>query len=131
MSAFEECGFFNEDLFIDQVDNDFDFRVRKKGFVILQSQDNCIVHEIGYSQKRLFFTIRNYVPLRRYYLSRNCVHIFKKYFFFDCFAVLRIFVGAVFGGLFKIVFFEKDKSKKIACIIKGVLDGVFNKFGKV
>jgi rhamnosyltransferase len=129
MSIFEECGFFNEDLFIDQVDNDFDFRVRKKGFIVLQSQNNCIIHEIGYSQKRLCFTIRNYSPIRRYYLSRNCVYIFKRYFFFDCFGVLRIFAGAIFGGFFKIVFFEEDKLKKCRFVAKGLLDGIFNNLG--
>jgi rhamnosyltransferase len=129
-SMFDICGNFNENLFIDQVDNDFDFRLRKKGFLILQSQKNFILHELGQSQKKHGFTIRNYSPIRRYYLTRNCIYIFKKHFFFDCVATTRILIGAILGGIFKVTFFEPNKTQKLKSILKGIHDALKNNFGK-
>ena len=128
MSAFEKIGLFEEKLFIDQVDNDFDFRLRKNGFTLLESQNSYILHEIGISQKKLGFTIRNYSPVRRYYLSRNCVYILKKYLFFDTASVLRIFIGSICGGIFKITLFEKQKLPKYKYILFGLIDGILNKY---
>ncbi|MCL2390689.1 MAG: glycosyltransferase, partial [Endomicrobia bacterium] len=130
LSASQKTGGFEEKLFIDQVDNDFNFRLRKNGFTILESKNNYIIHEIGQSQKKFGFTIRNYSPLRRYYLSRNCVYILKKHLFFDPLSVLRIFIGSILGGLFKITFFEKEKSRKYKHIFSGFKDGIFNNYGK-
>ncbi|MCL2485685.1 MAG: glycosyltransferase [Endomicrobia bacterium] len=130
VSAAQKTGGFEEKMFIDQVDNDFDFRLRKNGFTILESKNHYILHEIGLSQKRSGFTIRNYSPLRRYYLSRNCVYILKKHFFFDTLNVSRIFIGSIFGGIFKITFFESDKINKYKHIFLGIKDGIFNKYGK-
>ncbi|MDR1952457.1 MAG: glycosyltransferase [Elusimicrobiota bacterium] len=126
-----DCGIsFDEKLFIDQVDNDFDFTIRKKGFIILESQKRYIVHELGLSQKKRGFIIKNYSPIRRYYLSRNCIYILKRYLFFDFLGVSRIFIGAIFGGIFKITFFEKQKFEKYKYICFGIIDAIFNKMGK-
>ncbi|MDR2772814.1 MAG: glycosyltransferase [Elusimicrobiota bacterium] len=126
-----DCGlFFNEELFIDQVDNDFDFQVRKNGFVILESYSHFILHELGLSQKKCGFVIRNYSPIRRYYLSRNCTYILKRYLLFDFWGVLRIFIGSILGGLFKITFFENQKLEKYKCVFCGIKDALSNKFGE-
>lgn len=128
--ALEKIGYFEEKLFIDQVDNDIDFRFRKAGYVILESTQYKIIHELGEAKKIGRFTITNHSPIRRYYLSRNSVYILKKYFFFEPKLVSRLFIGSIFGGIFKITFFEKEKFKKYKYICEGIFDGIFNKFGK-
>jgi rhamnosyltransferase len=130
LSVLPDNLFFEEKLFIDQVDNDFCFRLRKNGFILLQSCRFYIIHEIGFYQKKLAFAVNNYTPIRRYYLSRNCVYILKKYLLFDFLSVLKIFTGSIFGGLFKIVFFEKQKLKKVSFTFLGIFDGLANNYGK-
>jgi rhamnosyltransferase len=130
MDVLEKAGRFEEKLFIDQVDNDMDFRIRKAGYVILEAQNNYILHELGESEKVLGFTIRNYSPVRRYYLCRNCVYILKKYFFSFPLNTARIAGGSILGGLFKVILFEKQKLQKIRFTVEGVFDGIFNRYGK-
>ncbi|MDR2709495.1 MAG: glycosyltransferase [Elusimicrobiota bacterium] len=130
MSAFEKTGCFNENLFIDQVDNDFDFRLRRKGFLILESCDNFILHELGQSQKKFGIVIKNYSPIRRYYLSRNCIYILKTYFCFDPYLCLKLFLRGVGGGFIKVLFLENDKYEKISKIMEGIFDGLRGRFGK-
>ncbi len=130
LSALDKIGYFEEKLFIDQVDNDIDFRFRKNGYIILQSNHHYIIHELGEAKKKMGFVITNHSPIRRYYLSRNSVYIFKNYFFFEPKLALRLFIGSIFGGIFKITFFEKEKFKKYRYICEGTFDGIFNRFGK-
>lgn len=49
VSAWEECGRFDEDLFIDYVDYDFSMRLRLKGYKIYRINNAVLTHEIGNS----------------------------------------------------------------------------------
>ena len=58
---------FREEFFMDQVDFDFDFEVRKRGYKIIIANDNLIDHRLGLKEGKL-----NYEPqFRVYYIIRN------------------------------------------------------------
>lgn len=126
----DKINYFNEKLFIDQVDHDLDFRLRKEGYTILQSNNYGIIHELGTAKKRMGFVITNHSHLRRYYMSRNSMYILKRYFFFEPRLVARLFIGSIFGGIFKITFFEQNKLTKYKYILSGIKDGILNRYGK-
>lgn len=83
MEAFEQCGLFQEDLFIYCVDDDFSLRLRKQGFFIGVSRKAVLLHQSGHPTSRKLFgrtlTTKNYRPEVRYYYARNKVWILRTH----------------------------------------------------
>jgi rhamnosyltransferase len=73
--AFLDAGEFRSDYVIDQIDYEYCFRLRKKGWSIVVASSVAIVHSLGsISRHRLFgrgICCTNHSSLRRYYISRN------------------------------------------------------------
>ena len=126
--AFNHIGFFEEKLFIEQVDNDFCYRLCKKGYVIKIAENITFIHELGNASKKLFFTLRNHNPKRKYYLARNSVYIFKQHFFYAPYTTTRYLLGGTILGWLKILLFEQNKTSKIGSGIKGFVDGILNRY---
>jgi rhamnosyltransferase len=131
LSVFEKTGLYEEKLFIDYVDVEFDYRVLKAGFKIYESQNVFVLHEFGKSEKKLRFHITNQPPFRRYYIARNCIYFFKKFIFTFPYKALRVLFGGTLGGAAKILLFEKEKLQKYKYILLGVKDALLNRYGKL
>ncbi len=134
VNIFDLVGYFNEDLFIDYVDHEFCLRVACAGYSILEVNGAILDHNLGdptehrVLSKRIIVT--NHAPYRRYYNSRNRVYLYKRY--------LLIFPAWVISDacnlskeIVKIFLFEQDKKHKAAKIIKGIVDGLLGKMGKL
>ena len=125
-SVWEEIGGFWEYLFIDEVDHEFSYQIRSKGYSIMQTNAVAINHIIGdpFSKRALGhqFNPTNHSAFRRYYIARNDVimqHLFpneKEPFPHRYQMLLRIVIS--------ILFCEKDKFSKIGAIFRGVKDAV-------
>ena len=122
--SFKKIGFFDEKLFIDQVDNDFCYRIKKENYKIKIAQNIIFLHRLGNSQKKLFCTATNHSPLRRFYLARNSTIMLKRYFFVAPYTATRFFLGGTILGWIKILLFEKNKFEKISSGVKGLLEGL-------
>lgn len=125
--AFDKVGLFDDKLFIEQVDNDFCYRLIKNKYKIKVAQNINFIQEIGSAKKICGCIVRNHNPERKYYLSRNVAIMLKRYFFTAPYTTLRYFLGGTIFGWIKILLFEKDKCKKILSGFKGFIDGVFKK----
>lgn len=84
MSIFEKLGnAFLEKLFIDAVDDEYCFRVKRNGYDIVRINDIILAHPLGEIAKVhcLFFTkkIYTHAPLRFYYITRNSFHLADLY----------------------------------------------------
>jgi rhamnosyltransferase len=82
--TFQQCGFFNEDLFIDQVDFEYCLRLRKCGFIAIQSKKAALLHTPGTPRPLFLFGIRLVTPSyhnakRRYYMTRNTIWVIQQY----------------------------------------------------
>lgn len=125
ISAWSEINGFDEDLFIDRVDDDFDLRLRKKGFRLLQVNSVKISHEIGkikiFNIGKFEIQIFNHSAVRKYFIARNAIIFCKKHGEWGE-AFKRIVVLCL-----KVLFFEDDKILKIKKIIYGVKDGIMYK----
>ncbi|MBM6810022.1 glycosyltransferase family 2 protein [Faecalitalea cylindroides] len=125
-SVWREIGGFWEYLFIDEVDHEFCYQVRRKGYSIFQINTVAINHIIGkpFSKRVLGhqFNPTNHSPFRRYYIARNDVimqHLFpdeKEPFSNRYQMLLRIVIS--------ILLCEEDKFSKIGAIFRGVKDAV-------
>lgn len=128
---FKENIYFNEKMFIDAVDFEFCYRLKKKYSKKTIIITNIILqHELGYHDDTIFSRwVSSYSAFRTYYLIRNQLYIwrhysdlygnYRKYFFVKNYVVLRVL---------NILISEKDKKKKLESIYKGLKDGFKNKW---
>lgn len=132
MEAFEQCGLFQENLFIYCVDDDYSLRIRKKGFFIGLSSNAVLLHQSGHPKSRKLFgktlTTKNYRPEVRYYYARNKVWILRQYgkrFPRLIVPTLREFVTTPI----KIALMEDASWEKIKLFAHGLFDGVAGRMG--
>jgi len=128
--SFDKVGLFDDKLFIEQVDNDFCYRLIKNKYKIKVAQNINFIQEIGNAKKIFGCIVRNHNPKRKYYLSRNVTIMLKRYFFVAPYTAIRYFLGGTIFSWIKIFLFEKDKCKKILSGFKGLFDGVFKIYAK-
>lgn len=128
--AFTNVGFFDDKLFIEQVDNDFCYRLIKNGYKIKVAGNVNFIQEIGHAKKIFGCIVRNHNSKRKYFLSRNVTIMLKRYFFTAPYTTIRYFLGGTIFGWLKILLFENEKIKKILSGFKGFIDGAFKNYAK-
>lgn len=114
---------FNEELFIDFVDTDYQERCLRSGKKIIRINDAHLKHEIGSLKERHFFCFKvlcsNHNPVRRYYMVRN--RLYFRYHYFGKLSYLKEYFRLLFGT-FKIIIFEDQKLAKIKAFNNGFRD---------
>lgn len=119
-----ETGGFDEAMFIDYVDFDMCYMLRERGYRILQSSFRGVLHELGNSQRRVFFgrevIVTNHSPGRRYYYSRNLIYFIRKHK--GHVNALRYYIK-LYGRLGVVILYEKNKWSKLKSGFKGIADG--------
>ena len=132
-SIFDVVGYFNEALFIDYVDNEFCLRCSVHGYRILEVKDAILEHSIGYPTQHKFLwknpISSNHSVLRRYYIARNSIYIYRKFMFTHPMWVLKDAYGLL-KVVTVLVLFEADRKQKLAAIIRGVMHGLSGRMGK-
>lgn len=124
-----ELGGFDEKLFIDQVDSEFAYRVRLRKQKIVTFFDIYMNHHLGdtrwYHVGKYKFAVLNHGPIRKYYIFRNLIYVMKKYDFLK-----KAYCEYIVKELIKVLFFEKDKLKKLRYIFMAFQDARRGKYGK-
>jgi rhamnosyltransferase len=129
----KKIGAFDERYFIDCVDWDFCLRLKLNGYKVIVDNLIKLEHGLGDSPEiRKFIThnivVCNYNPIRRYYITRNKLLFFTTHFRqFPNHAFKSLL--SIFLDVFKIIFFEKDKIKKISSMTEATNDFCRNRFG--
>jgi rhamnosyltransferase len=135
LKLYSSVGPFLDDLFIDQVDNEYCMRLIRHGYRIVQANKALLRHSLG-NISRIAFMGRqlrtsNHSALRRYYMTRNRFFVWQKYGDLDA-AQNTIAKDKVCfrGEIRNILLMERDKLAKITMILKGYIDYKRNIFGK-
>lgn len=132
--ALRAAGSFDEALFIDFVDHDFYMRCRREGFLIVGATRHALLHSIGsYTLHRLLWrrvVCSNHSALRRYYITRNQLEVYRRYLFFDPRWCARGFAHMVLGSAGVLVF-ESERLRKARAMAKGAWHFVTRRFGKL
>jgi len=126
LSLFNNIGGFNEKLFIDEVDHDYCLSARSLNYKIIELNGVVLNHSLGDTINGI--GQHNYI--RRYYITRNSLYMWKKYrkvskrySFFATFKALK-------KSIKKVIKLEENKLLKIKSIILGIFDFLRNKYGK-
>ena len=125
-ALWEEIGGYWEYLFIDEVDHEFCFQMKRKGYRILRRNDTEIEHTLGKTfTKKVFghtFTPNNHSAFRRYYIARN--NVIMKHLYPEeetgAFAHRTRMLGRM---AVSILMCEDRKAEKIGAILRGIRDG--------
>lgn len=129
VDVFERVGFYEEKLFIDNVDFDFVMRVHRSHFLTIEIQNDIIQHKIGNPIKRRWGNISvessNHNAMRRYYQARNLVYITRKYIWYYPFQIINFNYYYFFKILPRMCFVERPLKSKIKSVCKGLWDGLF------
>lgn len=129
LSAWKKCGGFPDDFFIDSVDFDLCLSMRENGYKIIRTNETVLLHEVGHSELRHFlgkeFQIYHHVPIRYYYMIRNCIYLGKRHHFIckSYVQALRLFILSIL--------FEDNKREKISMMLLGFYHAIINKYGKL
>jgi rhamnosyltransferase len=132
LDALHAVGGFDQSLFIDCVDHDFCMRLRGRGYRILEATHARLLHSLGSMERRLFIfkrvTVTNHPPVRRYYISRNRIILWRRYWKQEPLWVLRDMRRLLFESVY-VVLYERQVREKLGMIIRGVGDAIRNRRG--
>jgi len=130
---FEEIGLFASEYFIDGVDTEYCFRIRAAGYLIAESKSAVLLHSIGTPKKVSFmgFSFRPsyHNAVRRYYMSRNRIALYRSYYR----ALPRFVLREVYEGFretVKCFLAEPDRLLKFRNFLLGTWDGLTGKMGR-
>lgn len=124
ISVWEEVGKYDETMFIDFVDFEFCYRVRRHGYKVIQTNAAALSHKLGECEIHRFLLwkvrVNGHSAFRKYYIARNNIYYPRKH---------RLWLHLVRGnvrnlwGLVLILLYEDDKRNKAVRLINGWRDG--------
>lgn len=123
--VFEQLGKFDEDLFIDFVDYEFCWRMRKAGYRIGIVAGTQLVHQVNSAQVHKH-TIS--APFRNYYSFRNAIILLKQRRVFKrkTYVINLLIKRVVFE-----IFFNSKRLSRVRFICRGISDGIREKGGEL
>lgn len=123
ISAWKKIGEYDESMFIDSVDFEYCYRMRKYGYGVIQVRNVQLLHELGKSQKRRFLfwkiDVTGHSAFRKYYIARNNVYYPIKHHLW--FRMIRGNIRNI-GMMVVTVLYENDKKNKLKAICRGWKD---------
>jgi rhamnosyltransferase len=131
VNAFIKSGYFNEKLFIDQLDHDLCLRFYSKGYDLVTLTYIYIIHKLGETKCYNFMGIKicttNHNSKRIYFIYRNFIYLAKKYHYLSKKSFIRRWfirrkISLFFLRPIKILFLEKDKLNKFLNLFKGIFN---------
>lgn len=132
LEIYKKIGGFKDFLFIDGVDIEYCLNLKRNNYKVMQINSISLEHNLGDIFYRKFlwkeFMCDNHNYLRIYYMCRNYRYIRKEYS--DIAPEFCNILVKIKGLIFKIIFYEKDKFRKLRSINYGIRDFKKNKYGK-
>jgi rhamnosyltransferase len=124
LSAYSAVGPFMEELFIDQVDNEFCLRLHAAGFAVLEAGEAILLHRVGNARRHRFplpMYTTDHPPVRRYYMTRNRFYV-GRIFRAQFPAFRRFELRQVGKDVAKILLYEGSKCAKLRMMARGYRD---------
>ena len=130
---FDRIGWFASEYFIDFVDREYCCRIRAAGYLVADSRNTILLHAAGNpaSTTILGYTFHpsHHTAMRHYYMSRNCIVFYRKYF--------RLFPGLALStvyeqvkGTIRCLVAEEDRARKFRNLLLGTWDGLTGRMGR-
>lgn len=128
LAVWNELNGFDEKMFIDSVDFEYCYRVRKAGYKVIQTDQVQLSHSVGNATmcRFLFWKFKNteHSAFRDFYIAQNNVYYPKKH---------RLWIRFIRGNIrnlrsiFVVLLYEDDKAEKVRATFKGWRNGLVMK----
>ncbi len=132
MSMLSRLGPLRDEYFIDCVDTEYCWRALANGYAVCRTTKPLITHSIGSPEScRILWrslTSFNHSPMRRYFIGRNNVLLFREYFVRRPKDSIDL-LGYVLKTALKICLVEQGKRTKLACLFVGIWHGLHRRTG--
>ena len=130
-NVYDVVGGMENALFIDAVDSEYCWRIKKNGFLVIKNNDALLAHKLGDGKKKVFGLVSVGVPspIRHYYQVRNILLLINRNY-----VPLYWKISGVIKIVFKLLIYPfvlDDGWKRFKYIIKGIRDGVLRKKGRI
>jgi rhamnosyltransferase len=120
-----------DDLFIDAVDSEYCWRIRKNGFLVIKNNDALLAHKLGDGKQKIlgFLSVGVPSPIRHYYQVRNTLLLFRRDYvpnYWKYSGIVKI--------LFKLIVYPLTLNRgyeRFKYISKGIKDGLLGRSGKI
>ncbi len=124
VDAWKKVKGFNNKLFIDMVDDDFCYRLRRAGYNIARINQCGYLHELGNDliKVKVFGrekTVFAYSPMRKYYTARNVRYMIRTYKL----GIFNEYSSYLFKRVVGTLLYEKNKIKGLRAYLKGYKAG--------
>lgn len=130
---FDKIGWFASEFFIDWVDIEYCFRLRAAGYLIAESAEAILLHAPGQPAPSSILGYRfwasHHSAARRYYMSRNRVVVFRKYFLRLPLFTLKAMYAAL-RDTTKCFLGERERPRKFRNLLLGTWDGLTGRMGR-
>lgn len=129
--VYSVVGGMDDDLFIDAVDSEYCWRIRKSGLLVIKNNNALLAHKLGDGKKKIlgFLSVGVPSPIRHYYQVRNILLLFRRDYVPNYWK---------YSGIVKIIFkllvypFTLDRGyERFTYILKGIKDGILGRSGKL
>lgn len=132
LQFFSETGLFRGDFFIDAIDVEFCFRLRRHGLKIVRVNNIKLHHILGNRILVPFLWGKlgtlNYSPVRTYYIMRN--HIILRRLYPEYPLQEGFFNEMLYRRFVRILLVEKEKMQKMKAMFTGIYHGFRQKTGQ-
>jgi rhamnosyltransferase len=130
---FDKIGWFASEYFIDFVDWEYCARIRSAGYIVADSKEATLLHAAG-DPTRVKWLGRWFQPshhnaTRRYYIARNSIVFYRKYFHVFPWRILYSAYWQ-FRGTMKCIILEQNRARKFRNFMIGTWDGLTGRMGK-
>ena len=130
---FDKIGWFASEYFIDLVDWEYCFRIRTAGFLVADASQAKLMHSPGNPTVITIlgrgFRYSQHNPVRRYYISRNCIAFYRKYLFSFPDWILKAAYRQLHETAVCLIA-SKDRAYQLRSFLLGTWDGLTGKMGK-
>ena len=129
--AYDIVGGMNDELFIDLVDHEFCWRLRKNCFIVARDLKAKLAHRLGYGKKKIlcFLYVGVPTPIRHYYAFRNTVFLLNRNY-----APLYWKLSSFFKLIFKVLvypLFLNDGKTRFKYMLLGLKHGIQRRMGRI
>lgn len=124
----KKMGGFLNDLFIDEVDNEFCLRLKINNYRIFKLNYISFEHTLGNKKFNKKIITYNYPPIRYYYIIRNTLYVANKYKAY--FPELYCHKHNCVKKWIKMIFYEENTLQKLICALEGIIDYKINRLGE-
>lgn len=128
LEIWKKVNGFDEKLFIDEVDHEYCYKIKKKNYKILECGNIILNHNLGKSCEKIIFGKKikytEHSAIRKYYIFRNSLYITNLYPEYK-----KKYRKKLLKEIIKILLLEEQKYSKLKMIMIGIKDYKKKYFG--